>query len=406
MKPINDLYIYAEKNKIDMLYLNNSKVINLIGQNENSIESVIITRKKILVRNKSSNLFHNVENDEYLSLEEIFHIFSVVKIGLVFNKLSIEDLRMFNRYGNFCFFDISPIFNKYLFLNNEEALFRIHCAAYLTENLMKKTFYKASNFVLDEKLITNIFLEECGKVGIKNSHINITKLNISETTTPIFSIDCGISFMGYFSDITRLFSYGVPCPEIMNCLQYLMELQVSTSKIIREHMHIKDMFITLYRKHYRDPLFKYIKNGFGHGIGENVHEAYSLTSNQTWSFMNSYCFTIEPILRYNSIELRIENMYEIINGKAKRINEQIADDILILNKRATVNISDDKEYHLNPHIKIRKCNDEIYLANLNCESLAKGKMPYFKINNQTLKIIRGLQTPSNTNDLKINFPKT
>lgn len=410
MSLMNDLRKYMFNNKIDMVYIDDSAIISMLYSDLSNVRDIIIMQNSIFIRKIKvfGFLGENSKSNTYLTINDVINTFEITVIGLIFERLKIEDFGSFLRNGNYYFFDISPFFNTLLFFKNEEDLFRLHCSARLTEKIIQRTLKNSSGRRYNQNCIINLFLEECGKVGAKDTHINVIRLNSFDCLTPIFSIDCGISYFGFFSDITRMFCYDMLSREIKERFQFLVELQNATVNIIRENLNIKDLFITLNRRYNSNFMFKRVQSGFGHGIGKRIHEGYSLRSDQKWTFQNGYSFTLEPILSFDDMELRIENMYEVKNGKARRINTLLSDDIITLSNYSNQLESkkfDNELYYTNPEVMIFEGNDCNFLANLSCDSLSKGKVSYLKISKSALTIIKEFQHPSLLTKIKSKYPK-
>jgi len=397
---------YMEKNKIGIIYLHNQAVIrNLFGDLTN-VYDVIISRNNVYYRNKTIDMLYIDKNDAQhtrWNINDIIQRMDVSVIGIIFETFSIDNITLFSRLGSFYYFDVSSFFSRFLFIRNDEEVFKLHCSASITEKIIKKIFSKPISFVSDNNCIKNMFLEECGKVGAEKTHFMISQITSSKAPTPIYSIDCGVAFDGFYSDITRLFCYNEPDRQVNEAYCFLLELQDTTAKIIREGIYIKDLFLTLNRKYRSNSMFKKIQNGFGHGIGRNIHEGYSLRSDQRWVFENGLSFTLEPILSLDYIELRIENMYALMDGQVKRINTLLSDDIILVDNNSRV--SDDNKlndiYRINPEIAIFEGTENSLVANLSCDALARGKNLYYKVNQLGLEIIYEFKTPNLINNVKI-----
>lgn len=408
MELINNLCKYMSENKIDMVYIGNNTIINILLGNQKNVKDIIIVRDIIFSREVEMIKFYEKNNKENanLTIKDVINTFDVAIIGLIFENTKIDDFELFRQYRDCYYFDVSPFFNQLLFFKSEEELFKLHCSAYLTEKIICRILNRSVNKLYSENYITNLFLEECGKIGVKDTHINVTRQNSLNCLTPIYSIDCGISYLGFFSDITRMFCYDVLDEEIKEGVRFLTELQNVTVNMIRENMHIKDLFITLNKRYRYNYMFKRVQNGFGHGIGKRIHEGYSLCSNQKWTFQNGYSFTLEPILTFDNVELRIENMYEMKGGQVRRINTFLSDDIIMLPNKSAQQKSYNEVYCVNPEVIILEGSEGIFLANLNCESLSKGKASYLKISKSILTIIKEFQQPSPLTEIKRKYQKS
>ena len=137
MSLINDLRKYMFNNKIDMVYIDDSAIISMLYSDLSNVRDIVIMQNSIFIRKiKAFGFFgENSKSNTYLTINDVINTFEITVIGLIFERLKIEDFGSFLRNGNYYFFDISPFFNTLLFFKNEEDLFRLHCSARLTEKI-------------------------------------------------------------------------------------------------------------------------------------------------------------------------------------------------------------------------------------------------------------------------------
>lgn len=408
MNRMDKLFQYMRKNKIDIIYLRNQAVIRNQFIELTDVYDILVLRNKVYYRNKVVDLYY-IDRDDVQhtnwNIQDVVQHIDVSVIGVMFETSYIDDIGVFSRLGNYYYFDVSSFFGHSLFIKNDEELFKLHCSAIITEKIIKKILSNPVACVNEKNCIKNMFLEECGRIGAEKNHVNISRITSAKSSRPIYSIDCGVALDGFYSDITRLFTYNEPDKQINEAYCFLFELQDATAKIIREGMFIKDLFLILNRKYHSNSMFRKIQNGFGHGIGKDIHEGYSLRSDQRWAFENGLSFTLEPILSLENVELRIENMYALMNGQTKRINTLLADDIMLINKKPrTIDAKKLNDiYCINPEIAIFEGIENNLVANLSCEALARGINLYYKVNQVGLDIINEFKTPNSINNAKFKY---
>ena len=411
MTKLEEFFHYMENNKIDLVYINNLTIQKRLFNNFNNVKDVLIIHRNVYFRDQNDNCFLFYKNDiqnNYIKLFDIIQNFHISVIGILFRITSNNSLDFLFGLGDFYYFDISPFFGSLLFVKTDEELFKIQCAAILTEKILKKTLYGAVAHPYDNQYIKRKFLEECGKLGIEKTHINVSKIGISKSNIPIYSIDCGISVNGYYSDLTRMFCFQTSDVIFDEACLFLQNLQSITANIIREGMFVKDLFIALNRKYWGNPLFKNVRNGFGHGIGKQLHEGFSICSNQKWTFENGITFTLEPILNVNGVDFRIENMYALRNGKVDRINTSLTNNIIVINKKESMPTQKTKKdlYYINPEVKVFENENYKLIANLSCSSLANGKNLCFSINQRGIEILNEFKIPTSIKNVKEKYPNS
>lgn len=136
-------------------------------------------------------------------------------------------------------------------------------------------------------------------------------------------VDCGVSFLGYRSDITRTFIVGGDAEEdpyyaISRELQDMVaqtDLSAMTPLALgqRAAQMVKDAGLSEFEKH-----------GYGHGLGVETHDPYPyITATPApWAdrpFKDGMVFTFEPGFYDARGGFRIENDYVVWKGRAVRL---------------------------------------------------------------------------------------
>ena len=114
---MNDLRKYMFNNKIDMVYIDDSAIISMLYSDLSNVRDIIIMQNSIFIRKIKvfGFLGENSKSNTYLTINDVINTFEITVIGLIFERLKIEDFGSFLRNGNYYFFDISPFFNTLLF---------------------------------------------------------------------------------------------------------------------------------------------------------------------------------------------------------------------------------------------------------------------------------------------------
>jgi Xaa-Pro aminopeptidase len=357
------------------------KEINCIVLKQHNLIQYILGNKKILLDSDPILLVYSDGLFDCLSyLQFLYHIKNnknvfnnkITSIGYLGTELSYQDYLWLSKMEVTVFIDVECEVKRLLSIKSELDLFMLRCCALLTERVLENTVdhtYRSNHI----KEIENVYHEISGRIGFPDSKICITQISQS-----LLSMDCSLHFYGYYSDITRLVQIGEISQGIDKYYEFLLKVHDTTVHSIYEGMHIKDLFIKLNRKFLTDPLFRQIMNGFGHGIGYDIHENYSLYSRDNWRFQEGMTFTIEPILKCEYGDLRIENMYALRNNKIERINNHLSNAIyqVDINKE----FAKEQKYCLNSDLLAFQSSDVNCVVNTNLDSLSKGKQSLFYLN--------------------------
>lgn len=125
-------------------------------------------------------------------------------------------------------------------------------------------------------------------------------------------IDFGAAYRGYCSDCTRMLYKGNPSKQEKQLYTLLCNSQQKAIDAVRLNVSCAELDKTA-----RKALGKYQKfftHSLGHGIGIEVHESPSLSSQSTDKLTKNTPFTIEPgIYIPNKLGMRIEDLFVITN---------------------------------------------------------------------------------------------
>ncbi|MDL4841331.1 Xaa-Pro peptidase family protein [Aquibacillus sp. LR5S19] len=106
--------------------------------------------------------------------------------------------------------------------------------------------------------------------------------------------DLGVVFEGYCSDITRTVAFQSITPEQNNIYQTVLAAQMKAIETAKINTPIGDLD-TIAREHIINEGYgDFFTHRIGHGIGIDVHEFPSLTSNNTLLLKEGMSFTLEP----------------------------------------------------------------------------------------------------------------
>lgn len=153
-----------------------------------------------------------------------------------------------------------------------------------------------------------------------NPHIEPTNYTIKKGD--LVTIDFGVSYKGYKSDMTRTVLIGKNVTKmqekIFNLVNYGLNKAIEAIKPGVEIKKLDEIVRTIFKQ---EGYEKYFIHALGHGVGLNIHEAPTISSNTNLTLRKGMIITIEPgIYLPNEFGVRIEqdilvteNGYQILN---------------------------------------------------------------------------------------------
>jgi len=113
----------------------------------------------------------------------------------------------------------------------------------------------------------------------------------------IITIDFGVSYQNYLSDMTRTIFYGRPAPQKINIYNHLLKIQQLTVKQCNNMSNFKDIdkYCRLRVTNYKLPDYPH---STGHGVGLEIHEYPKISKNSNDVLQANQVFTIEPGVYY------------------------------------------------------------------------------------------------------------
>lgn len=224
-------------------------------------------------------------------------------------------------FQNVEFFDLENILADIRVIKSKKEYTLLKQAAQFAD-LAIKTGVEAITEGATELDIIALIEYEMKKQGIQEMSFTTTCLSGAKTASPhgtpgqkkitagdMVLFDLGVIFDGYCSDITRTVAYKSVTPEQEEIYQTVLqanEKAIEASKLgtpvnkvdqaAREYIESKGYG-------------KYFNHRVGHGLGIEVHEYPSMSSDNTLALREGMCFTIEPgIYIPGTGGVRIEDM--------------------------------------------------------------------------------------------------
>ena len=178
-----------------------------------------------------------------------------------------------------------------------------------------------------EKDIIKMFRKCCIDFGVIECFISAKREFYDDNF--YVSIDCGVEWEGYYSDITRNICVSSCAEELLPKHLFLCELIEWMKYQICEGVSLKGIFYQMHKEWRKHHLYAFLHKGYGHMIGKNVHEPHSITWQSDFVFREGMVFTLEPALGGNPY-YRIEDMFMIKGGSAVCLTEAIPRNLWVI----------------------------------------------------------------------------
>ncbi len=128
-------------------------------------------------------------------------------------------------------------------------------------------------------------------------------------------IDCGASYNGYCSDLTRTIGKNIMDGEKKRIYNLVLEVQQAAIGNIKPEIKTSDICKLVRERFFEKGVVQFFIHGLGHGVGLEVHEAPSLSSHSSVKLKEGMVITIEPGLYIpNEYGVRIEDMVLITHN--------------------------------------------------------------------------------------------
>jgi len=122
-------------------------------------------------------------------------------------------------------------------------------------------------------------------------------------------IDIGVDYLGYKSDLTRVFFLGKISPLVHSVFDIIKEAQAQAIKKVKPGIPIRDIDLASRRRISEFGYGEYFIHNTGHGTGLEVHEAPNISSKETKLIKAGMVFTIEPgVYLPGKFGIRIEDL--------------------------------------------------------------------------------------------------
>jgi Xaa-Pro aminopeptidase len=149
---------------------------------------------------------------------------------------------------------------------------------------------------------------------------HITSSRKIENNEPVL-IDCGVDYLGYKSDLTRVFFSGKITSTIRSVYDIVLKAQDRAIKEIKATVNIDKIDRVARQYIARKKYGGFFGHNLGHGIGLEIHEAPNVSGNEKNKLKAGMVFTIEPAIYLpNRFGVRIEDMVLVTKEGAELLS--------------------------------------------------------------------------------------
>lgn len=131
-------------------------------------------------------------------------------------------------------------------------------------------------------------------------------------------VDMGTEFMGYKSDLTRVFFLDKINSLTRRIYKIVLEAQGRAIKMLRPGVRIADVDAVSRNYIAQKGLGKFFGHSLGHGVGLEVHEAPRISGKEKGRLLAGMVFTLEPAVYLpGKFGIRIEDMLLVTKNKCE-----------------------------------------------------------------------------------------
>jgi len=137
-------------------------------------------------------------------------------------------------------------------------------------------------------------------------------------------VDIGVDYLGYKSDLTRVFFLGKITTLAKRIYQIVLKAQERAIKKIKPGVPIKEIDSAARQYITQKGYGGFFGHNLGHGIGLEIHEEPEISSSANSLLKANMVFTIEPgIYIPNKFGIRIEDMVKVAPGKCEVLSSAV-----------------------------------------------------------------------------------
>lgn len=240
------------------------------------------------------------------------------KIALEFDQLSLSKFRGLESIFSGEFVDITPILNQMRLIKTADEIQQLHTAGLLADKAMQIGFDAIALGKTETDIIATIEYEmkRLG-YGMSFETMVLTGANAANPhgipgnhpleNNSLLLFDLGIA-ANYMSDMTRTVAVGKPNQFKQDIYQLCLEAQLTAQDMIKPGVTASQVDAAARSVIEKAGYGQYFNHRLGHGIGMNIHEFPSISSENDLVLEEGMCFSVEPgIYIPGQVGVRIED---------------------------------------------------------------------------------------------------
>jgi Xaa-Pro dipeptidase len=230
-----------------------------------------------------------------------------------------------------CFEDISGLLWDLRVCKNPEEIEKIETAVGHGDEILEKISKTICIGRSQKEIAFEIFQEMSTRSGVSFDSSIVQVLGGVNSSNPHgtsgnrqlekgdpLTIDFGVYYDGYWSDLTRTFFVGPPDPRLEEIYHLVLQAQQAAIDTVRPGIPMQDIDQAARQVIEKAGYGEFFIHRIGHGIGLDIHEPPSIHKNNPEALKENMVFTIEPgVYLPNLGGVRIEDDVAVTGGGAR-----------------------------------------------------------------------------------------
>src|SRR3989344_672353 len=230
-------------------------------------------------------------------------------IGLNYDCITLTRLKNIKKEIKSKFIDIGEKVSELRSLKTEEEIKLLKESCLISSSIMKKaidfcnpskTEVEVKDFIENEIKKLNLESSFTPIVASSDNSANPHHISENKNLKGFTTIDLGVKYKNYCSDITRTIYIGNPSKKEIE--DYNKVLKIQEESIKTRETKTSKLFLKA-----KKVLGKDFVHSLGHGIGIDIHEKPNLNEKSKEKLTSNMAYTVEPGI-YNKYGIRIEDV--------------------------------------------------------------------------------------------------
>lgn len=133
--------------------------------------------------------------------------------------------------------------------------------------------------------------------------------------------DFGATYKGYHSDMTRTIAVGSATDEMKEMYSLVLKAQLAGIEALKSGVKCADVYKAAYDVLEEKNMGKYFRHSLGHGVGLDIHEGFTSSSNSTDTYEIGNVTSVEPgIYIPDKFGIRIEDVCIVTENGCNNIS--------------------------------------------------------------------------------------